>query len=567
MNKHFLLSTLVIIFYAFQSNYLNAQTDVIEIDSSTRSAVRAVPFDKPFLIKTQIEAESVKRVFLIKKFKNYTLDSTIAHYISKVKTYTVPGIKTNYFWTRKTGDKNFLFISIADDYLFKPSESYFIIPEFEQSDASAVAFFDLYYQSKLLGNRNQKAALTQAQVSLSKFETQMRKIYGDNLVFGFMTLSDFTTDTAFARDPNTILVNFLEQRYELSKNIFTKGLPARSATLNTNFPSFDSITYMQLLSDSHLNKDAVTYLSGNNLSKNDIISDLNYLQQTTQLGSLLSGTINLGCIFCEKADTSSNTVKDLNKRLSNIDFSIKQLNMLQRSLYILKPMATTTSSIATGITRINTWLSELQLSKDSLCLMAKQRKKIEDVIMDSVFVGKTFTYTQILSGNTYMNFETRNKLLLTPDFGIVTPAITSEGKSLEYGIIPYLGFHINLMAVDKDITFKSYKKNPLQYFSIMVGWSLVNMNKNSAYANFFEKSSLLTGLGIRLNNIIRITAGSQWLFKLGLDATNNQTRTLYAIPYVGLSFDLNIKQYLNGFVDILSEIGKTNPSVPKPNSQ
>jgi hypothetical protein len=547
---------------------LFAQTDLIEIDSATRAAVRTVPFDKPFLIKVPIEAESVNNIFLIKKHKNKSLDGTVAYYSSSPGGYKIPKIEKNYFWTKKTRGKNYLFISIADEYLFKPSESYFIIPDFRQTDASVINFFDAYYQSTISTGSTQAALLTKAEEHLSKFEGQMRKIYGNKIDFGFMTLDHFINNRKdFDSDTNTLRIDTLQQRYESSKSIANTGLASATTRLSANFPSFDSITSMQLFTGSTINKEATSYISGNNLFKNDLISDLSYLRQTNQLNNLLSGATALTCALCEQADISSNTVKELNKRAANIDSSIKQLNMLQRSLYLLKAKATPKSNVDTGITRINLWLRELEASKDAIVIMAKQRSKIEDIIMDSVFAGRKFTYTQILSGNTYMSFETRNKMLLTPDFGIVTSAITSEGKSLEYGIIPYLGFHINLMAVDKDITFKSYKKHPLQYFSLMVGWSLVNMKKDSAYANFFEKSSLLTGIGFRLNNAFRITAGTQWLFKLGLDANHQETRKLKAMPFIGLSFDLNVKQYLNGFTDLLSGIGKTNPSTPKTNTQ
>lgn len=556
---------LLLFFFSLGYRTVYAQIDVIEIDTITRAAVRTAPFDKPFLIKAQIETEEVKRVSIIPKIGYKTLDQTIAYYIKKNNgSYTVPQMEENYFWTRKIGDKNFLFISIADDYLFKPSKAYFIIPDYKQTDATVVSFFDLYYQASL-GGSGAAANLARAEESLAAFETKMRKIYGP-LDFGFMTSTDFVTnrrgfDSAFTKN---LLVVY--QRYQLSKTNFNNGLPARLTTLTTNLPSFDSLTYHQLNLDTSVNKEAVAYLTGKQYTKNDAVSDFSTINQTTQTSQILSGVLGLHCITCEKADASSDAPKDIAKRTTNLDSSIKQLLLLQRALYLLTPKNTAprrpTGNIATSISRINTWVEQLQQSKDSLNLLIKQRKKIENTIMDSIFVGKMFTYSQILAGNSYLNFETRNKLLLTPDFGIVTPSLFKAGKELEYGIIPYVGFHINLMAVDKDISYGSYKKSPLQYLSLMVGWSLVSMNKDSAYANFFEKSSFLTGVGYRLNNVIRVTGGLQWLFKLGVDDSKNPTRKLKPVPYVGLSFDLNIKQYLNGFVDLLSGIGKTKPAPP-----
>lgn len=122
------------------------------------------------------------------------------------------------------------------------------------------------------------------------------------------------------------------------------------------------------------------------------------------------------------------------------------------------------------------------------------------------------------------------------------------------------------MTVDKDLSFSSYKKNWKQRFSVMVGWSLVSMkNNDSKYTNFFEKSSLLTGIDFRFNNVIRITTGAQRLFKTK-DSHNNSARILQPFAFIGISFDLNIKQYFNGFTDLPSGIGKTKSPNISPNN-
>lgn len=542
---------------SFQISY--AQVDVIEIDSITRSAVRTAPFDKPFLIKTPIEAEGVKRVFLIQRAGRRTLYETINHYISTAGPgYQVPRLEPNYFWTRKIGDKNYLFISIADKYLFKPSESYFILPDLRQSDPSVIAFFDAFYQHTLAGGAP-GPALTSARNHLERFDQQMRRIFGDNLIFGFMTLAHFDANmAAFTSAFNTIVLPTYVL-YDANKTAFGTGLPARVALLSANWPVFTAVTRRQLQLDATLNKEAIAYLSGKDYSKNDMIADLTAAGAAGLTADLLSGVRGLHCVRCEPLNINSNTVRDLSKRTANLDSSVRYLGQLQRALYLLTP--TGDASVAASLTSIEVWIAQLQTSRGLLENMIQQRKTIEDKIMDNYFDGMGFTYTQVLGGNTYLNFETRNKLLLTPDFGVVTPSISGEGKGLDYGIIPYLGFHVNLMAVDKDIVYKSYRKHLLQRLSLMVGWSLVNLAKADKYDNFFEKSALLTGAGYRLNNVIRITTGAAWLFRLGVDQRGDPTRKLKAAPYLGLSFDLNIKQYLNGFTDLLSGIGKTKPTI------
>lgn len=555
---------LLLCFFCVPSSY--SQIEVIEIDTLTKSAVRTAPYDKPFLIKAQIEAESVDNVFIIKKVGNKSFYGTLNYY-AKDGSFIVPRLERNYFWTKKTGDKNNLFISIADGNLFKPSENYFIIPSLKKTDPSVIAFFDFYHKSTLPGSATISEDLKSARENLSKFQKQMENLYSKKIEFGFMTLGDFwdtatsTVKVQFKQDFDAALL-LTYNLYHTSKSNFATALTGRVASLNTNLPSFDPLTYNQLFFDTTINKEAIQYLSGNIYTKNDRISDFSTVQQNNLTKDILSGIIPLTCIYCKAEDMDNNSIKELSKRMANLDSSIETLGSLKRSLYLLKPTSRATSDINSSLPRIDTWIAQLKQSKEAIEAMAKQRKKIENLILDNVFANKKFIYTEILGGNTYMNFETRNKVLLTPDFGVVIP-FGGASSPLEYKIMPYLGFNINLMAVDKDIPFKSYIKHPLQYFSLMVGWSLVNVNREEEHASFFEKSSLLTGIGFRFNNVIRLTAGGQWIFKLGNDNNNNPTRKLQAIPFVGLSFDLNIKQYLNGFGDILSGISKSNPAPTK----
>ena len=80
---------------------------------------------------------------------------------------------------------------------------------------------------------------------------------------------------------------------------------------------------------------------------------------------------------------------------------------------------------------------------------------------------------------------------------------------------------------------------------------------------------MFTGVGYRINNVLRFSAGTEWLFKVGRDGNGDPTKKLASIPYIGISLDLDIKAYLNGFVDLLSGIGKTRPDtvIPSTSSQ
>ena len=134
---------------------------------------------------------------------------------------------------------------------------------------------------------------------------------------------------------------------------------------------------------------------------------------------------------------------------------------------------------------------------EDLIKFISKRKDLDQVLFSERYVGYSFFGLDILSGNSIMSFEARNKLTLGPEFGVVTSVFDKRGKDLEYGIIPYLGFSINFMGINKDVKYSSYTKDWRQRLSFGIGWSLVNLNKEGERASFFEKGSMLTGFGFR----------------------------------------------------------------------
>lgn len=556
------LHKIIFILFLFLGLKSYAQTDVIEIDSITMSASKVMPYNKAFTVKVAIEAEDVNRIFFIKKHNHYNLSETIGHYIgSSNGSYVPPVIPPNYYYVKKVAKKNYLFLSFDDNFKLEPSASYYVIITQKKIGASVLSFFDNYYLSQYGPGAPNPAVLATALESLREFDLSMSRIFG-NFTFGNYTSTEFVNNPASFGASFTANVLADYNAYSLAKGTYDANILANTAAMAAAAPSFDNLALKQITVDPTINKDALTYLLGKDGVNNNIASDINTTAQQPNIQNILNGAISLDCIFCNPVNINSTAQSDLGKRITNIESSINVLNNIKRVLNMLQGSSSVSAATATSITRVMGWIGYLQTEKAELKNLLKLRKAIEAKIIDGIYGGYTFNIASMATGNSYMNFETRNKVLLTPDFGIVTSSFSNKGKDLEYGLIPYLGFHINLMAVDKDIPFKSYKKNWKQYCSLMVGWSLVNMQKENSRANFFEKSSLLTGVGLRLSNVIRITGGTQWLFDLRRDSNNVESRKLYGTPFLGISFDLNVKQYLNGFADLLSGIGKTKPAAP-----
>lgn len=68
-------------------------------------------------------------IYFIEKYKFFDLKESIDHWVDKSKkgSYIPPRLPVNYYYVRKIGEKNFLFVTFANNYLLKPSTGYFIV--------------------------------------------------------------------------------------------------------------------------------------------------------------------------------------------------------------------------------------------------------------------------------------------------------------------------------------------------------------------------------------------------------------------------------------------------------
>jgi hypothetical protein len=552
--KPFIVFTLLL----FASIKTVAQTEIITIDPSAAGGAKNMPYDKEFYIKIPVDGKAVFKIYIIKRHKNLGLEKTISHYVDNHPRYEPDTISLKYVKIHSNAGKDTLSLRIADEYLLKPSQSYYIIIFLKKLNDSTVKFFDYTYLSQYGQEDKRKENSGNALKALTEYDKTMKEHYGDNLIFGNYTLEQYKGRiSAFLSDfKKEILPDYKTYTDALHTHLIaTKGSATNMAG---SINRLELITRRQLYVDTAINKEVISYLMRKESLLNNLISDLNTLISENRLDRIINGSISINCITCDSINTYSPLQKDLNKRMVNIDSTTEALINLKRAFFLLSLKAEGSESDLISRNALDYWIKILQDSKNQMKEIIMLKEKSENKIISSYFDSLSFIQPLMIGGNTFLNFETRSNALLSPDFGIITSSITSKGKQLDYYIIPYLGFHINFMPLDRDIPFSSYKKNWKQSFSLMVGWSLTSIKKDSTsiYENFFEKSTLLTGMGYRLSHTLRLNAGCQWLFKTNTDVNNiNLGKKLLAYPYVGLSIDLNIKKYLNGFAEILTSIG------------
>jgi hypothetical protein len=543
------------------------------VDSISMAFKKPLPFNVPVTLVIPIQAKEVTSIDLVPKYKYHDLSETIGHYIKVHKgSYIVPTIPKQYYTVKGSNGRDTLIIRFRDQYLLSPSTAYFLIITQKKLSAPARHFFDAYNDYKLSGDRSD---LANAEKKLNAFNSLMLQTFGsDNLTYGWYSPDDFRKHPEFFDADFRSHIAPAYRSLQTHKSNFEAFAAYRATEIKNNYPELDSLLSLLIHADSTVNNNAVGYMQGANLTTADLVAELYLLRRNGDIAPVLYGLSGIGCTTCAKTATDNYPA-----RLANIKSSITNLNLLARRLVLLSARYPRDRTIDNGSRNIANWTNILQNCSDSIAGMNKLCKAIDDKILETEFLTlaatdttpaqfANFQYSSVASGNSYLDFATRNQLLLAPDFGLVTSSITAAGKNIDYAIVPYLGFHINFMPVDKDIAFKSYRKNWKQFFSIMVGWSLVNVARDSStYSNFFAKSSLLTGVGYRLSNAVRITAGTQWMFKGAKTADSPTKRKPLALPFVGLSFDLNIKQYVNGLVDILSGISTTKATTNNPSNQ
>lgn len=168
-------------------------------------------------------------------------------------------------------------------------------------------------------------------------------------------------------------------------------------------------------------------------------------------------------------------------------------------------------------------------------------------IRTAITIASILRGAEITNGNTFIfSFESRTKFSLVPEVGLVSNLFFKSGQSTNYTLIPYIGASVNFSQLDRDIPFKLIRnKTFAQRLSFMVGYSVVPIkddNINNPRDDFFEKSSLLTGFGFRFSNTVKAIGGYIWFYKRPALAT--ESRTLASMPYLGVSFDLDIKKYI-----------------------
>ncbi|MFZ6011389.1 MAG: hypothetical protein ACOYXT_13660 [Bacteroidota bacterium] len=555
----------VLFLWLLVANAVYAQVDIVEIDSTTRLPNKTLPFDQPFILKIPTKADYITGFTFVQHIGKRDLASTLRFRERFHMDYKLHEFDESAYAIKTIDKKKYLFVSFAGENLLNPGKHYSIFWVEDKLEA-VMQIFDHYHDYRL---RNP----TTLNIKDTSFVAAW-KIYKRLIAVNKNTLS---VEVGFVSSDSTDLKTI--QRFYDDKSL---DIPAKYQALGAKVAAFEAkVTTLSTQTALNANngllkliEDIITpndhldselkggYLtsvpkSSQRLSKLFGLSQADYQQ-------VVQGLADMDCNLC-----TPNTKSDYARRKTALSNSLAAIDQL----YVLSAAAEQSdNALNPGTRALKTFRDELAALDKDMGEIVKAWSAIKTAVAS---VG--LAPIDKLDASTNINsFDTRTKLSIAPDFGVVTTRIGRDGAN-PYDVVPYLGFHINFRPINRDVKFWSYRHNTWHYLSFMVGWSLVNIGngptagKDSVSSYFAkEKGTLLTGVGIRLGNALKLTVGEMLYFKYSESASNPGVytdRKLRSWPFVGISIDLSLKDLLNGLSDTFSGAPKafTPTSPPTPN--
>lgn len=532
-------------------NNAAAQKTIIELDTLTLTPSATLPFDESFILKVPIASSSVSYVMYIEHHGAKTLKQSFQ------TGSPLESIPINTFSVKKQGTQNYLLITIENPHLLNPGKTYSFV--YISGVADIVSALDNYRE---FANNGNLAAKATAQKLIDDMGQKAYDQFGFKVIFDRNNSAGNMASLKSFYDQSIIDLPSRYAAFEAALTTQThivSNLPALSTNLGLaklvdlivqRNNALDPQMKLALLKDAKL-----TMIRLNRLLAIKAIEDYR---------NLISGVVPLDCDDCKAAEP-----RDYDAQLRNIKNAVTGINELKSLALALKHVP----DVPTALPLFTTMNTDLNSASASLKNLQVARKPI----LDGIIQLKLGNAQMITGTSVIKNFDSRNKLSIAPDFGVVTTKLFKGNNP--YPFVPYLGFHVNFRPLNRDVAWKTYNHKFISYWSLFFGWSLVNIAngphleaKADSISGFFNgtKGTLMTGLGYRLGNAVRITFGSMYYFQY--QATNVTTPTVYdkrhlkAWPFVGLSIDLAFKDLLNGVQDIFASAPKRyNPPLATSN--
>ena len=232
---------------------------------------------------------------------------------------------------------------------------------------------------------------------------------------------------------------------------------------------------------------------------------------------------------------------DYKKIAKNIDFNIDALNKILNYAQWL--------SLRQNAATFDSFIDEIERVKIPLTTFKVLVKKINDgyVAIDKSFVDALpdAQVRDVYNTTSSLDFMNTAKASIVPDFGFLAMFKGGESANVET-ILPYLGFNVNFRPIDKSIPLHLVRYKSWRYrFTFTSGVTLTPIKLADRREDLFGNYSLVTGIGFRLSNYIKLTGGVIWFKASSTDPLSTSTY-LSCLPYAGLTADFEIVDLFGG---------------------
>lgn len=499
---------------------------VIEVDSVTNLITKPIPFDRKFILKIRTDVKPPFVDYLRNKGNRSWL-GTVDYYIKKNSTYTFKSIPADNYELRNEKGINYLFISF-DNFPYR------IDPEEKRNNLLSPS---------------------------SRYSIILPKFYENSIqIFENIAKGDTAKALILYNAYDSIQIEKTGLLYNLPKFDTIKYFAIRSNFVS-NFHKIDSIKNLQEISERDTS--TIDRIFHNNLLNAAILSiagidtmrsiinktyDLSAMLRTVQeinnaplpiLRNIITGSLSLNNLTAEPKSKLSEKEK-----LANVALSLSILKQM-KGLFEILILQTRLNDQANNLQHFERLIFQLTQQQNYLTGIIKEYNVVKDFLRNNK--QSYFFEPSVIAGGTIIyDFKTRAKLQITPDFGYVAYGFQKGFTSFT----PYLGFHINFRAVDKNIPFQNYPNKTIwHHLSFMTGWTLAGLAQQNKRENFFSSNSLLSGLGYKLSNAIRLNAGAMWFYKNDPNPLLDN-RKIACTVYTGISIDLDIKEFLQDFTSL-----------------
>ena len=351
--------------------------------------------------------------------------------------------------------------------------------------------------------------------------------------------------TKFAGVDNSIGVNYrIFDKLQISKNL-KDSIRDTSVSLD-NLATDKAKTCLQLLLTSLIECNCEDKILAEILFKEeqDVFEGIRTFLQIGDItvanrAKLLKGEIRFSG---DKSDASTTTkINSLKESITSVNIAMGAIDYLHTdSITCLKDLRT----------YLKTLKDDFQNNLEKYQEISKNQALIKNEISNAIhfdYVPSKVTNSSTVSAS----LKSRGQLRIVPDFGLI--GVFKGNGSVNFSdLVPYVGLQVNFRPINKNVRFKSIKNKTLWHrMSFMTGLTTTSIAIPNQREDLFGSNSLLTGLGFRLNNTLRITGGMVWFKRFSENPLSNR-KTLSFSPSVGISIDVEFLEIIGGVKKIFT---------------